>query len=220
MRTKTAKLISALAMAGVLAFSSTAVYAEEAVSTATAISRTGTSAPADSSVTTEAQTNAAGNNDNGGISPLAVKPPNNSPNSGETSLPYTARPYPIYAGGTCYTLYYFKTTTGKLTLNYHLYATQPAEGERQVEFELLEGKKEILWNVSWTTVASRGIRFYDDFNEDIYGGQQNTFNGTIIFSGLKKDTMYCIAIKNITPDDPYGGEGHENAVCGTVDITE
>lgn len=33
MRTKTAKLISALAMAGVLAFTSTAVYAEEAVST-------------------------------------------------------------------------------------------------------------------------------------------------------------------------------------------
>lgn len=181
---------------------------------------TSLSASAKSSVATEITSNVLRTSKNSGISTYAIKPPNNSSGSGETSLPYTAEPYPIYAGHTCYTLHYFKTSTGKITLNYHLFAIQPAVGERYVQFELLKGKKGFLWNVSWSTVGYRTIMFDDTIDEDATAKPHKTYNGTETFSNLEKNTMYCICIHNITPPDLESGYNYENAVAGTIEITE
>lgn len=190
-----------------------------AVFMAAVISCTSIAASADSSMTSEAQTNAVSSIGSGGISPLATDPPNNAIGSGITSLPYTAEPYPIYAGYSCYTLHYFKTTTGKLTLDYSLYAVQPSTGKRNVIFELLEGKNGFLWDVNWTSVDLKSISFEDTVDEG-EGGIHKTYDDTVTFRGLKNNTMYCIRIVNTTKEDPTSGYNHENAVCGKIVIKE
>lgn len=162
--------------------------------------------------------NVLSNSDNGGISTLKSSPPNNASGSGQASLPYTAQPYPIYAGHSCYTSYYFKTSTGKLTLDYHMYAVQPAEGYRSMVFQLFEGKNGLLWNVNWSFVASESRSFYDTVNEDVIDKPTKTYDGTVTFSGLKANTMYCICIVNTTAES--SNSSYTNSICGTIDISE
>ncbi len=199
MKNKIAKIFSAFAMTVV-------------------ISCTSLSASANSTIKADVPCVVLRSSDNGGISTQEWDPP--SSNSGEVSLPYTAEPYPIYAGHDCYTSHYFKTSSGKLTLNYHLYALQPAVGYRSVEFELLKGKKGFLWNIKWSSVDSKSISFNDTIDEYITSEPYTTYDGTVTFSDLEKDTMYCILIKNTTEEDPNPTHSRENAICGTIDITE
>lgn len=93
---------------------------------------------------------------------------------------------PLYGGHRSYTAKLFTTDTGKLKLEYDLYADTNMERQRKMEI--------ILYKSTGSVVNDRTISFNP--------AGAPTYKGTCTFTGLLPNTNYYIEFHNITE---YGG---------------
>ena len=96
---------------------------------------------------------------------------------------------PLYGDHHTYTGKMFTTNTGRLKLEYDLYADTNMERQRKMEIFLYKST-----GSSWTKVGERTISFNP--------AASSTYKGTCIFSGLSANTNYLIEFHNVTE---YGG---------------
>ena len=150
------------------------------------------------------------------ITLMDIQPPNDA----ETTLPYTAQPYDLYAGSGSYTLYSFKTKTGKLNMHYTLEAQDPDHGERSMTLYVYKKvTKSVLWwtEVSWDLVESKTITINDTTSETIPPYMNKSIVGDVSFYNLSTTESYCLRIVNSTSPS---ASGYNNAISVTIKITD
>lgn len=130
-----------------------------------------------------------------------VTPRDISKPTGETTLPYTANLYDLWAQKGTYTLYSFKTSTGELNLEWDLEAVRPYEGARSMRVEVY--KKNTF---TWSRVDYESFFFYD------------SGNGELSFTGLDTDKLYCIRFNNTSSENT--DTDYHNSISGTIIISE
>lgn len=101
---------------------------------------------------------------------------------------------PIYGGHHTYTAKMFTTNTGRLKLEYELYADTNMERQRKVEIYLYKSTKSSDGTTSYTKVDERTISFNP--------AASSTYKGSCTFSSLSANTNYFIEFYNATS---YGG---------------
>ena len=101
---------------------------------------------------------------------------------------------PIYGGHYTYSGKMFTTNTGRLRLEYDLYADNDMERQRKVNIILYKSTKSSNGTLSSTQVDERTISFNP--------AASSTYKGSCTFSNLSADTNYYIEFYNATD---YGG---------------
>ncbi len=120
---------------------------------------------------------------------------------------------PIYGGHRTYTAKMFTTNTGRLKLQYDLYADNNMERQRKVEIFLYKRTESSDGTISYTKVNERTISFNP--------AAGSTYKGTCTFSGLSTNTNYFIEFHNVTAyGGSYGLSSSDVGVgCNELEIT-
>lgn len=101
---------------------------------------------------------------------------------------------PLYGGHRTYSAKLFTTNTGRLKLEYDLYADTNMERQRKVEIRLYKSTTSSNGTTSYTQVSERTISFNP--------AASSTYKGSCTFSSLSANTDYFIEFYNATD---YGG---------------
>lgn len=131
----------------------------------------------------------------------------------ETTLPYTANLYDLWAGKGTYTLYSFKTSTGELNLDWSLCAVRPSHGRRSMIIDLY--KKD---GNSWRVVDYQYLSFTDEDADD-FDGRDDIYTGSVSFTNLSSDEIYCMRFNN-TSSENTGSTSLHNSISKSIIISD